>query len=421
MKTDIVATVGWKCRNPESIEAMLKAGMNVARLNMSYDENHEQTIGWIREACQKLGVSCEIMLDTKGPEIRIGEMKDGKVNFNRDDIVTFTTKEGVVGDEQTIPLSNLGIMRAAIKGGIFGIEDGQYGFEILSRTSTETHTEVQARSLDNYTIYSNRNIWLPGYKREGEFLSEVDKKHLKLAVDNNLDSIALSFVSSEADILEAKQYIATLGGKCPEIIAKIETEEGVENIKSILGVCDGAMVARGDLGTEMSYERVPTAQLRLLNACQKQNKPCIVATGMMLSMKAEDSRIPTRAEASDVAFAAFFGANAIMLSGETVGNKYPEKPIAAAKMIIDAVELSKKESFKDMEEIINRVTPGVFEKIKEAVMGVLNWKGQSDEAGQNMFEGEKPSISERIKNAMGMGSQDDEQQDDKGKPPRSLE
>ncbi len=314
--TKIVATIGPASDSIETIEKLYKAGMNVARLNFSHGsyEYFTDLIKKIRNVSEDIG----ILLDTKGPEIRTGEIKDGKVILIDNQELIITNKE-IIGDNNKITLFYDDLMQLDIGNRIL-IDDGLIETEVIRKEKNEIVVEV----LNGGELGSKKTVSIQGHSVNIPFLSEKDKKDIDFGIENNFDFIAASFVRNAQEVLELREYLQKKKSKI-RVISKIEHGDAIKNINEIIDASQGIMVARGDLGVEIPLEKVPMIQREIIHRCNELGRPVIVATQMLESMK--DNPRPTRAEVADVAVAILQGADAIMLSGETASGKYPVKAV----------------------------------------------------------------------------------------------
>ena len=332
-KTKIVCTIGPACDNEATLEKMCLAGMNVARLNFSHGTHQEQQakMDLVKKVREKLGLPIAIMLDTKGPEYRIRTFAEGSIVLNEGDPFTFTTEQ-IVGDQQRVAVSYTGLMGDLAVGDRILLNNGLMVFEVEELTETEAHCRV----LVGGELSNNKSMSFPNKVMSQVYLSEQDKADLLLGVENGVDYIACSFVSCRQDILDVKDFLAQHTSEPIGIIAKIENQAGIDNLEEICKVCDGIMVARGDLGVEVPFEKLPAIQKKLINTCRRMGKRSITATEMLESM-IYNAR-PTRAEISDVANAVYDGTSAVMLSGETAAGKYPVEAVETMARIVENTE-----------------------------------------------------------------------------------
>lgn len=328
-KTKIVATLGPATSSKEMILKLIQAGTSVFRLNTSHGDvkQHLENLKAIRNISKELNVYVPVLVDLQGPKIRVGNILE-TVCIKEGQVVKLTPKEAKA---DLIPVDYDGIVNDVKAGDQILLDDGKVGLEVLEACCDIVTTKV----LYGQCIKPRKGINLPGATASLDAVTQRDIQFIKFAVENEVDYIALSFVREAKDIDLAKQYIQEFGGNIP-IIAKIEKPQAIENLDEIIKVADGVMVARGDLGIEMSPQDVPIVQKIIIDKAIKQRKVCIVATQMLESMIEEP--IPTRAEASDIANAIMDGTDAVMLSGETAMGKYPIEAVSMMRKIADNTE-----------------------------------------------------------------------------------
>lgn len=315
--TKIVCTIGPASESIEMLCGLLKAGMNVARLNFSHGthEEHAQRIKNIRLASEQCQIPVAIMLDTKGPEIRTGILKEGRITLTAGEEVVLTTKE-IEGDTQRLSVNYALLAQEVSTNDTILLDDGLIALTVLDTTNTEIRCQIQ-----NTGELSNRKgVNIPGVNIGLPAITEKDYEDIIFGIEQNVDFIAASFIRSANDVLAIRKILESRQANI-HIISKIENGQGVDNLDEILAISDGLMVARGDLGVEIPTEQVPLVQKKIIAKCNAVGKPVITATQMLDSMIRNPR--PTRAEASDVANAIFDGTDAIMLSGETAAGKYP--------------------------------------------------------------------------------------------------
>ena len=333
-KTKIICTIGPASENKETLTQMVKAGMNVARLNFSHGTypEHQKKIDLIKEVRSELGVPLGIMLDTKGPEYRIRTFRNGKITVREGDTFTFTTDE-VEGDETRVSVNCKGLVNDLSIGDRILVNNGLVVFEV---TALEGPNAV-CRVVIGGVLSNRKSMCFPNKVMTGPYLSEQDKQDLLFGIQNDVDFVAASFVSTKSDMEELKSFLMANGGGNIDLIAKIENRSGVDNVEEICEIADGIMIARGDLGVEIPFVEVPAVQKRLTSVCRLLGKRVITATEMLESM-IQNPR-PTRAEISDVANAVYDGSSAVMLSGESAAGKYP---VEAVKTMADICEFTEK-------------------------------------------------------------------------------
>ena len=332
-KTKIICTIGPASQNEETLTQMCLAGMNVARLNFSHGTHEEQIkkIELVKNVREKLDLPIAIMLDTKGPEYRTRTFKNKKVQLNDGDTFRFTTEE-VEGDETRVSVSYKNLHNEMNVGDRILLANGLMIFEV---TGIEENTVV-TKVISGGELSDRKSMSFPGKVLKQEFLSEQDKADLLFGIEQDVDFVAASFVSTEEDIRSMRDFLDANGGSNIDIIAKIENQAGVDNIEDICKVADGIMVARGDLGVEIPFVELPTIQKYLIKKCRLLGKRVITATEMLESMITNPR--PTRAEISDVANAVYDGSSAIMLSGETAAGKHPVEAVKSMSEIAEFTE-----------------------------------------------------------------------------------
>ena len=345
-KTKIICTIGPACEDEETLTALCRAGMNVARLNFSHgtQEEHQRRIDLIKKVREKLNLPIAIMLDTKGPEYRIKTFADGPVTL--EDGATFTlTTDNIVGDETRVAVTYRKLTEELSKGDTVLINNGLVILKVTEIRGDDVICRVEVGGV----LSDRKSMNFPGKVLKQKFLSDQDIKDILFGIENDIDFVAASFVSCKKDVLAIRELLDDNGGKDIDLIAKIENRSGVDRIEEICEVADGIMVARGDLGVEIPFMEVPALQKFLISKCRMLGKRVITATEMLESM-IQNPR-PTRAEISDVANAVYDGSSAIMLSGETAAGKYP---VQAVKVMSETAEFTENgidyaERFRTME------------------------------------------------------------------------
>ncbi len=317
-KTKIVCTIGPASDSEEILIKMAKAGMNVARCNFSHGnhEQHHARFEMIKKVREELNLPIAIMLDTKGPEYRTGNFKEGKVDVKPGALFTFTTRD-VMGDENIVSVSYKKLHEELEPGDTVLVNNGLVIFKVKEVKGPD----VVCECVNGGIVSDHKSMSFPNKHLKQPFLSENDKSDLLFGIENDADFVAASFVSCKEDMVQMRKFLDDNGGKDIEIIAKIENRTGVDNIDEICEIADGVMVARGDLGVEVPFIEVPSIQKSLIKKCRMKGKVVITATEMLESMI--NNPRPTRAEISDVANAVYDGTSAIMLSGESANGKYP--------------------------------------------------------------------------------------------------
>lgn len=317
-KTKIICTLGPACNNEATIEQMLKNGMNVARFNFSHGthEYHYEMMKMFRAVRDRLKLPAAVMLDTKGPEIRLGTFEGDKVTVKTCDEFTLTTRS-VIGNEREVSISYADLPSQLIPGTKILIDDGK----VLLRVKECTETDIICTVEFGGIISNRKSINIPRVHLSMPYMSKQDEEDVIFGIEQNVDFIAASFVRSKEDMITLRKFVNYHGGHNIKLIAKIENNEGVDNFDDILKYSDGIMVARGDMGVEIEYERLPGIQKKFIRKCYQSGKMVITATQMLESMI--HSKTPTRAEITDVANAVFDGTSAVMLSGETAAGDHP--------------------------------------------------------------------------------------------------
>jgi len=333
-KAKIICTLGPATDTAETIEALVRAGMDVARLNFSHGTHadHERRLRWVREASERVGKPVAVLLDLQGPKIRTGKMMDDRIVLHEGAEVSITT-EDVLGTPERFSTTYQGLPTDVHVGDEILLADGRLKLVVTRKVKK---TEIRCRVVVGGELGSNKGINLPGTRVSAPSLTEKDLADLHFGLSIGIDYVALSFVRTAEDVLEIKRIV----GDAVPVIAKIEKPQAVANIDAIAEIADGVMVARGDLGVELPLERVPLIQKMLIERTNSVGKIAIVATEMLESMV--QAPRPTRAEVSDVANAILDGADAVMLSAETASGAYPVEAVKTMAAIISDVERSQR-------------------------------------------------------------------------------
>ncbi|MEU2223640.1 pyruvate kinase [Streptomyces sp. NPDC018347] len=353
-RAKIVCTLGPATDSYDQIKALVEAGMDVARFNLSHGTRaeHEERYQRVRKAADETGRSVGVLADLQGPKIRLGRFAEGPVLLERDDSFTITVEDGVEGDRHRCGTTHAGLAADVTPGERVLVDDGKVCLEVTAVDGPRVRTRV----VEGGVVSDHKGLNLPGVAVSVPALSEKDEDDLRWALRTGFDVIALSFVRSADDIDDVHRIMAEEGRRLP-VIAKVEKPQAVQNLEGIVAAFDGLMVARGDLGVEMPLEQVPIVQKRAIKLARRNAKPVIVATQMLDSM-IENSR-PTRAEASDVANAILDGTDAVMLSGETSVGKYPVETVRTMAKIVTAVE----------EEVLAKGLPPLTDRNKPRTQG----------------------------------------------------
>ena len=331
-RAKIVATIGPATESSSQIQALVDAGMDVARINRSHgvEEEHEKVIRRVRRAADNSGRAVAVLVDLQGPKIRLGTFADGPQELAEGDTFTITTRD-VEGTKDLVGTTFDGLPGDCSPGDRLLIDDGNVGLRVLDVTDTDVITRVESPGM----VSDHKGLNLPGVAVSVPALSEKDRKDLRWALKQHADFVALSFVRDASDVNDVRQIMIEEGVIVP-VIAKIEKPQAVENLPEIVEAFDGIMGARGDLGVEMPLEQVPMVQKEAIELARRAAKPVIVATQVMDSM-IKNPR-PTRAEASDCANAILDGADAVMLSGETSIGAFPIQAVRTMARIIETTE-----------------------------------------------------------------------------------
>ncbi len=357
-KTKMVCTIGPKSESPEVMRDLLDSGMNAMRLNFSHGDHNEQgaRIATINAIMKETGKVFAIVLDTKGPEIRTGEVKDdGEVELKKGQKFTVSTDYPAYTTAEGCSVSYDGMVRDIAPGNTVLIDDGLIGLKVLSKNRAET--EAVCEVLNNGMLGSKKGVNLPGVITNLPALSEKDRADLVFGIERGVDYIAVSFVRKKKDVEDVRAWLDLNGGQDIMIISKIENQEGLDNFEDILAVSDGIMVARGDLGVEIPPQEVIIAQKHIIHRCNEAGKIVITATQMLDSMQKNPR--PTRAEAGDVANAIFDGTDAVMLSGESAKGKYPREAVRTMASICELTDTMVRPRFLDVPPSTLHVTEAV--------------------------------------------------------------
>lgn len=321
-KTKVICTIGPACENEDTLKDMCIAGMNVARLNFSHGthEEHKSKIELVKRVRTQLNMPIAIMLDTKGPEYRIKTFENGKITLSEGDTFIFTTDD-VIGNQQRVSVNYDHLIENLNIGDMILVNNGLIICKVVELQRNDAICEVVVGG----ELSDRKSMNFPNKVMNHSFLSQQDKKDLLFGIENDVDFVAASFVSTKEDVQNLREFLDENGGNNIDIIAKIENRSGVEHIEEICEIADGIMIARGDLGVEIPAMEVPSIQKYLINKCRMLGTHVITATEMLESM-IHNPR-PTRAELSDIANAVYDGTSAVMLSGETAAGKYPAKSV----------------------------------------------------------------------------------------------
>ena len=331
--TKIVCTIGPASRDADTMREMLEAGMNVARLNFSHGthEEHRKTIETFRRVRDEQDRPAAILLDTKGPEIRLGDFENGSEILEEGDEFTLTS-EKCPGTKERVSTTYKALPSQVSLGTSILIDDGR----VRLRVAGTTEDEVRCIVVNGGKVSNRKGVNIPNQSLDLEYISEADRQDILFGIEMDVDYVAASFVRSGADVKVLRALLNENGGDRIKIISKIENTEGIENFKEILALSDGIMIARGDMGVEVDFEKLPGIQKKFIKECCKAGKTVITATQMLESMT--HSPAPTRAEITDVANAVFDGTSAVMLSGESAAGDYPVETVKAMAKIVSQAE-----------------------------------------------------------------------------------
>lgn len=332
-KTKIICTIGPASRDADTMREMLEAGMNVARLNFSHGthEEHRKTIETFRRVRDEQDRPAAILLDTKGPEIRLGDFENGSEILEEGDEFTLTS-EKCPGTKERVSTTYKALPSQVSLGTSILIDDGR----VRLRVAGTTEDEVRCIVVNGGKVSNRKGVNIPNQSLDLEYISEADRQDILFGIEMDVDYVAASFVRSGADVKILRSLLNENGGDRIKIISKIENTEGIENFKEILALSDGIMIARGDMGVEVDFEKLPGIQKKFIKECCKAGKTVITATQMLESMT--HSPAPTRAEITDVANAVFDGTSAVMLSGESAAGDYPVETVKAMAKIVSQAE-----------------------------------------------------------------------------------
>lgn len=360
-KTKIICSIGPASNKPEVMEKMVLAGMNVARINFTHAtiEERSKAIAAVREVRRRTGRNVAILWDTRGPEFRTEMLENDKIKLIEGKNIRIV-KDQILGNEYRFSVNHPEAIDCLNVGNLVLLENDKMKLEVISKENDG----VTCRILTGGTLRNRKSISAPGINLNIPYVSDIDKEDIKYACENGGEYLAISFVSCKEDVLEIKKLLKEYNREDLQIVCKIESDLGIQNLESILSVSDGIMVARGDLGTEIISEKLPIIQKRIIKTCRKLGKLCIVATEMLETMM-ENNR-PKRAETSDIANAVFDGTDAVMLSGETTVGKHPIETVAAMARICEVSEKYAEFNFIDEKNIISSVPVAIAEAVVES-------------------------------------------------------
>ncbi len=334
-KTKIVTSIGPASSNLEIFKQMVLSGANIARINFSHatDEEKEQVVNIVKEVRSILNKDVAILYDTKGPEFRNGEVVEEGIKLIPGNIIRIV-KENIIGNEKAFSVNHPEALDSINVGNVILLENGLMKIEVISKENDGLTCKI----LNGGILFSKKSLSVPGVKLNIPFISKADYDDIIYACNHNANFLALSFVSEASEVLEVKKILEQEHRQDIKIISKIESKTGIDNLESIAEVSDGIMVARGDLGVEVSMYELPIYQKMIATTCRNHNIICIVATEMLESMKHNPR--PTRAEVTDIANAVYNGADAVMLSGETTTGEYPVEAVKCMAEVCEHIEKS---------------------------------------------------------------------------------
>lgn len=363
-KTKIICSIGPSSNQPDVMEKMVLAGMNVARVNFTHAtlEERDQVCSTVREVRKRTGRNIALLWDTKGPEFRSGMLEDDSIELVDGKTIRIV-KENVLGNEERFSVNHPEALDSLNVGSIILLENAKMKLEVISKENDGVTCKIVAGGI----LGNRKSMSVPGVHLNIPYVSDADRADLDYACQHGGEFLAISFVNCKEDVLAIKEILKEHDRLDLKIICKIESELGIKNLESILEVSDGAMVARGDLGTEVPSERLPIIQKDIVKVCRRMGKICVVATEMLETMM-ENTR-PKRAETSDIANAVLDGTDAVMLSGETTVGKHPVETVAAMAKICEVTEQYAKFDYIDE----NKKTDSVPYAIAQSVVEAASW------------------------------------------------
>lgn len=360
-KTKIICSIGPASCKVNIMEQMVLAGMNVARVNFTHATLEERlcVVETVKQVREKTGMNVAILWDTKGPEFRTGLLECGTVNLVEGNTIK-VVKENVVGNSDMISVNHPEALDSLNIGDLLLLENDKMRLQVIEKNADY----LSCRIVVGGVLGERKSISAPGVKLDIPYLSDLDRADIAFACSHGGEYLAISFVSCKEDVLEIKDLLRQYGREDLQIICKIESDLGITNLKEILEVSDGVMVARGDLGTEVSYAKLPIIQKRIIKTCREMGKICIVATEMLETMM-ENSR-PKRAETSDIANAVLDGTDAVMLSGETTVGKHPVETVSAMARICEETEYYAEFDYIDEKGKVYSIPTAIAENVVES-------------------------------------------------------
>lgn len=357
-QTKIICTMGPSCDSDETVKDLMLSGMDAARFNFSHGsyEEHKVRMDRVKRIARELKMEIPLILDTKGPEIRVRNFENGFVVLQEGQSFTLYASEDVIGNESGVSVTFPYLSEDVKKGDEILIDDGLVSMTVESISGND----IICRVKNGGKISNHKSINVPGVEIDQSYISEKDRKDILFGIEMDVDYIAASFVRSAEDVKKLRKLLNVNGGERVKIIAKIENQSGVENLDKIIEIADGVMVARGDMGVEIPFRELPSIQKSIIEKCYKRGKLVVTATQMLESMT-EHPR-PTRAEVSDVANAIYDGTTCLMLSGETAAGKYPVEAVKAMASIAEYTEdqIDNKERFFSNQLKLNEDIPNTI-------------------------------------------------------------
>lgn len=360
-KTKIICSIGPASCEVDVMEKMVLAGMNVARVNFTHAtlEERLKVIDSVQKVREKTGANVAILWDTKGPEFRTGELECGTIHLVEGNTIK-VVKEKILGNSDAISVNHPEALNSLNVGDLLLLENDKMRLEVIEKNADYLTCKVVVGGV----LGERKSLSAPGVKLDIPYISEIDKSDIEFACCHGGEYLAISFVSSAQDVLEIKELLKKYQREDLQIICKIESDLGITNLKEILEVSDGVMVARGDLGTEVNYAKLPIIQKSIIKTCREMGKLCIVATEMLETMM-ENSR-PKRAETSDIANAVLDGTDAVMLSGETTVGKHPVETVAAMANICEETERYAEFKYINDKVCLSSIPEAIAENVVES-------------------------------------------------------
>ena len=360
-KTKIICSIGPASCEVNTMEKMVLAGMNVARVNFTHATLEERlaVVDSVKQVRERTGANVAILWDTKGPEFRSGALENGTINLVEGNTIK-VVKEKIVGNSEMISVNHPEALNSLNVGDLLLLENDKMRLQVIDKCDDYLNCKIIAGGV----LGERKSISAPGVKLDIPYVSDLDRADIEFACNHGGQYLAISFVSCKEDVLEVKEILKEHNREDLQIICKIESALGIENLEDILSVSDGVMVARGDLGTEVPSEMVPIYQKQMINTCRRLGKISIVATEMLETMM--DNIRPKRAETSDIANAVLDGTDAVMLSGETTVGKHPIETVAAMARICEETEYYAEFNYIDNDAKIDSIPKAIAENVAES-------------------------------------------------------